>query len=56
MKNMTQKNIETLASRSVDNMDLDALCMFAQEHLEEHYSKLSRKEFNEEWDFVIGED
>lgn len=54
MKNRTEKNIETLAREAVDHMDMGTLCEFAQEHLEEYYSKLPREEFNKEWNLVFG--
>jgi len=56
MKNKTQKNIEKLARTCVDHMDMDSLCEFVQDHLEKYYSSISREEFNEEWDLLIGED
>lgn len=56
MKNKTKKNIEKLAKTCVDQMDLEEVCAFAQGHLEVYYAGLSREEFNEDWNLIVGEE
>lgn len=56
MKNRTKSNIAKLTDEAMNQMDVEALCQFAVEHLTDYYSKLSREEFNVEWNLVLGED
>ena len=46
----TEKRMEVLAKEIVDDMDMDALIMYANEQLTEYYKTISSKEFNEEWE------
>jgi len=46
----TKKRMEVLAKEIVDDMDMDALIMYANEQLTEYYKTISSKEFNEEWE------